>query len=55
MPAKQTKLSDVERAARIRETARGIATDNDPASFDRAFAKIVHPPKHPAKVGAAKK
>jgi hypothetical protein len=41
MPAKKTKLTDAERAKRIRETAREIGTDNDPASFDRAFEKVV--------------
>jgi hypothetical protein len=44
MPAKKTKLTDAERAKRIRETAREIGTDNDPASFDRAFKKVVRPP-----------
>ena len=48
MPVKKTTLTDVERAKRIRETAREIGTDNDPASFDRAFEKIVRPkdPRH---------
>jgi hypothetical protein len=41
MPAKKTKLTDAERAKRIRETAREIGTDNDPESLERAFKKIV--------------
>jgi hypothetical protein len=40
MPAKKTELSDTERAKRIRETARETGTDNDPASFDRAFEAV---------------
>jgi hypothetical protein len=43
MPAKKTKLTDAERAKRIRETAREIGTDNDPKSLERAFDKIVRP------------
>jgi len=43
MPAKKTKLTDVERAKRVRETAREIGTDNDPESLERAFKKVVHP------------
>jgi hypothetical protein len=43
MPAKQTKLTDAERAKRIRETAREIGTDNDPESLERAFKKVVRP------------
>jgi hypothetical protein len=41
MPAKKTKLTDAERAKRIRETAREIGTDNDPESLERAFKKVV--------------
>jgi hypothetical protein len=41
MPAKKAKLTDAERAKRIRETAREVGTDNDPASFERAFEKVV--------------
>jgi hypothetical protein len=41
MPAKKTALTDAERAKRIRETAREVEADNDPASFDRAFEKVV--------------
>lgn len=43
MPAKKTKLTDEERAKRIRETAREIGTDNDPKSLERAFKKIIRP------------
>lgn len=55
MPAKQTKLTDAERAKRIRETAREVGTDNNPAAFDSAFAKVVQPPEQPTKIGPAKK
>ena len=41
MPAKKTKLTDTERAKRIRETARELGTDNDPESLERAFKKVV--------------
>jgi hypothetical protein len=43
MPAKQTKLTDAERAKRMRALAREAETDNDPASFDRAFDRVVRP------------
>ena len=45
MPAKKLKLTDAERAKRIREAARGHETDNDPASFERAFAVVARAPK----------
>jgi hypothetical protein len=35
MPAKKTKLTDAERAKRIRAIAREIGTDNDPESLER--------------------
>jgi hypothetical protein len=41
MPAKKSRITDEERAKRIAEAARELGTDNDPASFDRAFAKVV--------------
>ena len=40
MPAKKTKLTDAERAKRIRETAREAETSNDPKDFERAFGKV---------------
>jgi hypothetical protein len=40
MPIKRATLTDAERAKRIREAAREIETDNDPASFERAFAVV---------------
>jgi hypothetical protein len=40
MPAKKTKLSDAERAKRIREAARELGTDNDPEAMERAFQKV---------------
>ena len=55
MPAKRTILTDAERAKRIRETAREIGTDNDPASFDRAFERVVKPHQEPEKSAAGKK
>lgn len=48
MPAKQTKLSDAERAKRIRETAKEIGTDNDPEAMERAFKRVAAPPTPPA-------
>ena len=55
MPKKKKTLSDAERAKRIRETAREIGTDNDPASFDRAFEKVVRAPRQAEKSDALKK
>ena len=49
MPAKKATLTDAVRAKRIRETAREIGTDNDPASFERAFTKVVQPTRPMAK------
>jgi hypothetical protein len=43
MPAKKTTLTDAERAKRMRILAREAGTDNDPASFDRAFDRVVRP------------
>jgi hypothetical protein len=43
MPAKKMKLTDWERAKRIRETAHEIGTDNDPEALERAFKKVVRP------------
>jgi hypothetical protein len=43
MPAKQTNLTDAERAKRMRALAREAGTDNDPASFDRAFDRVIRP------------
>jgi hypothetical protein len=53
MPAKKTKLTDAERAKRIRETAREIGTDNAPASFELAFKKVARHKSPPAKSNAA--
>jgi hypothetical protein len=41
MPARKVSLPDENRAKRIRDTARNAETDNDPASFERAFARVV--------------
>ncbi len=45
MPAKKTTLTDAERAKRMRALGREAEVDNDPASFGRAFARSVRPPK----------
>jgi hypothetical protein len=45
MPAKKKTLTDAERAKRIREIAREVETDNDPAPFERAFATVVKGPE----------
>jgi hypothetical protein len=55
MPAKQTRLSDAERAKRMRALGREAEVDNDPASFDRAFDKVVRPAQSPTKPDSAKK
>lgn len=34
------RTADSDRAKRIREAAREHETDNDPASFERAFAAV---------------
>jgi len=44
MPAKKTRLTDAERAKRMRALGREAEADNDPASFDRAFDKVVRNP-----------
>ena len=43
MPAKKTKLTDTERAKRMRALACEVGTDNDPASFDHAFDRVIRP------------
>jgi hypothetical protein len=45
MPEKKATLTDAERAKRIRDAAREHETDNDPASFERAFAVVARAPK----------
>jgi len=49
MPAKKTRLSDAERAKRIRETAREAETSDDPKDFERAFEKVVGNAPSPSK------
>jgi hypothetical protein len=49
MPAKKQPLTDAERAKRIREAASEHGTDNDPASFERAFKMVVQPTRPTAK------
>jgi hypothetical protein len=41
MPAEETQITDEEHAKCVRDTTRGIGTDNDPASFEGAFAAVV--------------
>ena len=40
MPEKKSSLSEDERAERIRDAARKHETDDDLASFERAFAAV---------------
>ena len=40
MPKKKEVLSDDERANRVRDAANQSEVDNDPASFERAFAAV---------------
>ena len=44
-PKRKVSKADAERAKRIREAARESATDNDPASFERAFAAVARASK----------
>ncbi len=41
MPAKQTRLSDAERAKRMRALGREVEAGDDPAVLDGALRKIV--------------
>ena len=54
MPAKKNRITDAERAKRIREAAREHETSNDPASFEDAFAAVARAPK-PKKQDGEKK
>ena len=45
MPAKQQPSPDKDRAKRIREAAQEAGVDNDPASFERAFAAVARAKK----------
>jgi hypothetical protein len=45
MPAKKNTLTDAERRRRIQKTAKEIEVDPSPKAFERAFAKVVRPPK----------
>jgi hypothetical protein len=42
---KKTPLTDAERHERFKAMAREVEADKGPASFDRAFASVVTPPK----------
>lgn len=43
--SKKPSLTDAERQERFLDMAREVEADNDPESFDRAFARVVTPPK----------
>jgi hypothetical protein len=53
MPAKQTTLTDEERARRIRETAREIGAEESAEAFEQAFRRVV-PTKPSIKAPRAK-
>jgi hypothetical protein len=42
---RKPKLSDAERHKRFLETAREVEASDDPKDFDKAFDKVVSPPK----------
>jgi len=45
MPPKKTKISEAERAKRIREAASEAETSNDTRDFERAFVAVTSAPK----------
>jgi hypothetical protein len=49
MPAQRQRLTEAERAKRLREAAREHETDNDPSSFERAFAAVARGAQKPKK------
>ena len=53
-PVRGAKLANSERSKRIREAAREHEMDNDPASFERAFAAVAHGAHKPQKAGTKK-
>lgn len=55
MPAKKSPIGDDERAKRIRDAAQDAQTDNDPASFERAFAAVERGIRKPKKQESEKK
>jgi hypothetical protein len=42
---KKTKLTDAERHKRFLDMAREVEASDDPKDFDKAFDKVVSPPK----------
>jgi hypothetical protein len=54
MPVRGAQLANSERSKRIREAAREHETDNDPASFERAFAVVARGAHKPKKSGTKK-
>jgi hypothetical protein len=47
MPAKKTKLTEAERAKRIREAAAKHGTSNDPKDLEWALKKVTGTKKAP--------
>ena len=46
-PKAKPKLTDADRHARFVEMAREVEVDESPGAFDRAFDKVIRPPKNP--------
>ena len=46
---KSSSNTEAERSERIRDAARELETDNDPASFERAFASVARGARKPRK------
>jgi len=46
-PQSKSKLSDADRHARFVETAREVGASDDPDAFERAWQRVVGPPKPP--------
>jgi hypothetical protein len=44
VPSEKIQITDIERAKRMRALGREAGVDNDPASFDRAFDRVVPRP-----------
>jgi hypothetical protein len=41
------KLTDGERHARFKDMAREVGASEDPEDFDKAFTRVVQPPREP--------
>jgi hypothetical protein len=55
VPKKKEVLSDEERSKRILDMAQDAGVDNDPASFERAFAAVERGIRKPKKQEQEKK